>query len=159
MFQVKVVVLTDTYTLCPVAIVYTLNRFWEVCMFKINLGSCEVGITINRCPKTLIHPTISCMKRPIPNVTNSNSSKSIRDETYALTSSLCFQFMLLCTTTTYSDVFNQLHYCYSSSLALQPRVGPWPPLRVSWQYVYYDVGYQPHDQPCYSHPDSTTIHI
>jgi hypothetical protein len=40
----------------------------------------------------------------------------------------------------------------SSSMALQPRVGPWPPLRVScW---YYDVGYQPHDRPGSSHPDS-----
>jgi hypothetical protein len=31
-------------------------------------------------------------------------------------------------------------------MALQPRVGPWPPLRVLWQ-IYYDVGYQAHDQP------------
>jgi hypothetical protein len=30
----------------------------------------------------------------------------------------------------------------SSSVALQPRVGPCPPLRVSWWY--YDVGCQPH---------------
>jgi hypothetical protein len=25
--------------------------------------------------------------------------------------------------------------------------------------VYYDVGYQPHDQPGSSHPDSTTRHL
>jgi hypothetical protein len=31
-------------------------------------------------------------------------------------------------------------------MALQPRDGPWPPLWVSWQ-VYYNVGYQTHDQP------------
>jgi hypothetical protein len=46
----------------------------------------------------------------------------------------------------------------SSSVALQPRVGPWPPLRVSWQ-VYYDVGYQPHNRPGSSHTYSTTRYI
>jgi hypothetical protein len=44
-------------------------------------------------------------------------------------------------------------------MALQPESGLGLPYGFRDSWVYYDVGYQPHDQPGSSHPDSTTRDI
>jgi hypothetical protein len=72
--------------------------------------------------------------------------------------------LLFCTTSINVDslLYKHIYFCTNKSspppsMALQPIVGPWPPLRVSW--LYYDVGYQLHDRPGSSQPDSTTRDI